>query len=57
MVLDPKKWLYHWLHIPSGENGIGETEDELARFDFLELLNRWNKEWQHNPKAQYVYWE
>jgi len=37
---------YRWTHLESGKTGVKTTNEHqvLSRLDFLELLNKWNRD-------------
>lgn len=42
---------YHWLHIPTSNKGVRETDEYANREDLLAEINRWNADqpgvWQY----------
>ncbi len=51
------RWTYNWKNIPTNTTGETKMEHLMSRLEFLELLNKWNRENIFHDELQWIYWE
>ena len=50
-------WTYIWFHHPSDIGGESQTFTRMTRLEFLEMLNRWNRESGIFQQNRWLYFE